>query len=66
MQTAEGAWIIAIITCIAGIFAGLFKLVSKNGCSISCSHPNGNQCCTTDCEEGRAPIKVNKENSNKT
>ena len=56
MDNLEGAWILAIISLVGAVFAGLFKLVSKNGCSIACSHPNGNNCCTTDCEEGRAPI----------
>ena len=70
MDSVEGAWILAMITMIGAVFAGLFKLVSKNGCSVSCSHSNGNQCCTTDCEEGRAPVvrrtnkSNNKENSN--
>ena len=61
MNTQDGVWIMAIITMIGTVFAGLFKLVSKNGCSISCAHANGNQCCSTDCEEGRAPVLQNNK-----
>jgi hypothetical protein len=67
MDNAAGAWIVAIITMIGGVFAGLIKLISKNGCSVACHHANGNPCCSTDCEEGRAPVRkstYNKENSN--
>jgi hypothetical protein len=69
MDNIEGAWILAMITMVGAVFAGLFKLVSKNGCSVSCAHSNGNNCCTTDCEEGRAPVNrktSNKEYSNHT
>lgn len=58
MDNNDGAWLLASIAMIGTIFAGLFKLVSKNGCRIKCMHPNGSMCCDTDCDEGRAmPIK---------
>ena len=66
MNNSEGMWILAFITMIGGVFAGLFKLVSKNGCRIRCMHPNGRTCCDTDCDEGRAtaePFSSKKQSS---
>jgi hypothetical protein len=54
MESQDGVWILAFITMAGGVMAGLFKLISKNGCRLKCSYPNGNICCDTDCDEGRA------------
>lgn len=51
METAEGVWILSFIAMIGGVFAGLFKLISNNGCRIRCNHANGNSCCDSDCDK---------------
>ena len=61
----EHAWVLAMIAMIGTVLAGLFKLVAKNGCSVACWHPNGKQCCSTDCEEGRAPVLAKQISNNK-
>ena len=53
MQAQDGAWILAFIGMVGAVFAGLFKLISKNGCRVKCNWPNGNLCCDTDCDQGR-------------
>ena len=53
LSTEDGMWIIAFITMVGGVFAGLFKLITKNGCRVKCFHPSGAVCCDTDCDEGR-------------
>ena len=56
LTNEDGIWIIAFITMIGGVFAGLFKLLNKNGCRVRCFHPNGTTCCDTDCDEGREQL----------
>ena len=60
MDSTEGAWILAMIAMVGGVFAGMFKLISKNGCRVKCMHPNGRSCCDTDCDEGRAMSPTQK------
>lgn len=62
MDSTEGAWILALIAMIGAVCAGLFKLVSKNGCRIKCYHPNGTACMDLDCDEGREGESVRQSN----
>jgi len=60
IDNQEGAWILAFIAMVGAVWAGLFKLISKNGCRLKCQHCNGASCCDLDCEEGNTELEAKK------
>ena len=60
MENVQGVWILSFIAMVGAIFAGLFKLISSNGCRIRCNYSNGKSCCDSDCDKDpvRSSIEI--------